>query len=221
MSHRSRILFLGVLVICGAIALSACGVAGNPGASGLGVWVEYSESDEIYAISAPALPSAFSYGRMWYGSPTTSTTYYVQDVGTTSYWYQLRWYSATSGYHYSTTWYGTMTIEREPGMPGGLLANGADGADRYYDWVLGWSGSTLTWGNSPRALDARSAAPASRSVAPAGQIPTALPIGDPALFDIGPATVTTISDGLYRITLREYGCTPRGSPASGSKTAAS
>jgi hypothetical protein len=201
--------FILVLVL-----LAGCGRDGVPGSSYLGVWMEYSDADEIYYMSCSALPNPYSYGLTWDGTPTTSTVYY-QAEGTWDYQYQLRWYDTYyTLYRYSAIWSGTMTISEEPGTDGGFpLRDGKDGVDRYYDWLLGWYGSTISYDTTQSASFA---APAQSGVqpfgmeAPAKSLEGTLQPPDPALYDIGPTRVITKSDGVHRITVTEYPYFPKG-----------
>jgi hypothetical protein len=197
--------------ILALVLLAGCGKDGIPGNSYLGVWMEYSVADEIYYMSCSALPTSFTYGLTWYGTPQTDTVYYKR-VGTWDYRYQLRWYDTS--YHYSVIWYGSLTISKDPGEEGGFLCmDGEDGVDRYYDWVLGWNGSTISYDKTQSAY---LAAPALNGVqlsvmeAPNKSLEGTPQPPDPALYDIGPTRVVTKSDGVYHITITEYPCSLKG-----------
>jgi hypothetical protein len=207
-SMRSLFFAWFILVL---MLLAGCGRDGIPGTSYLGVWMEYSQADEIYYMSCAALPNPYSYGWTWYGTPTTSTVYY-QAEGTWDYQYQLRWYDTS--YHYSAIWSGSMTISEEPGTDGGFpFRDGKDGVDRYYDWLLAWDGSTIAYAQtqsahsapSPRKGVQLSVMEASNKALEGVPQPP-----DPALYDIGPTRVITKSDGVHRITVTEYPCFPKG-----------
>jgi hypothetical protein len=206
-----------VVLLCVAVLalLSSCGKGGKDGTNYLGVWVEYSEADDIYYISCAALPSVFHYGLTWYGSPMSGygTTYYSETPGSFSYSYQLHWYTYSSGNHYSTTWYGTKTIGPvNAGQPGGFpFKAGADGADIHYNWVLGWNGSTISHDSVVPAQLGQSVAAPQPVTEVANDVSKGPPQPpDPALYEIGPTRTVSAIVGDYAITLTEYPYWPKG-----------
>jgi hypothetical protein len=219
-----RKLFWGLIpAMCIAVLvlMTSCGRDGRPGNAYLGVWVEYTQADQINYMACSFLPNPYYYGRASNGVPYTPPTYYGQYAGSYSFAYQVRYLDIYSVWQYSGLHTGTLTISVEPGQAGGLLTDGRDGADRYFDWVVGWYGSTI---NFDRAQSSNVVAPAS------GEMPVSVIQGtnpvltaslqppDPALYDIGPVREVSKSHGGYRFAIKEYTYSPKGSTVALPKT---
>lgn len=208
--HMKRRWYLCVLLAAMlALVLVGCGKDGLPGNAYLGVWVDYSEADAIYYMYTSVLPGTFHYGLEEYGVALTSTTYYLETPGTFYYEYALDYVLGSTEY-FSDYWYGYMTIAVNAGAKGGLFTDGANGKDRYYDWILGWYGSTLSYDRASSASKATGLAP----VAYSQQKPIEL---DSTLYTAGPVRTITKTDGPYTITLTERPYTLKGSLVSASK----
>jgi hypothetical protein len=202
-------LFVAVLVM-----LASCGKDGTPGTSSLGVWVNYDEADDIYAMSCSALPGYYHYGLVSGGYAITGNTYYPEPEGSWGFAYQLHWYSYYTGNHYSNIYTGTISIKVDPGTKGGFpFKDGVNGAVRKYNWLLGWSGSTIAYdrtGNADLAAPAQNELQLSAIEMRNRSIEgTPFPL-DPAKYDIGPTRTVTTSDGEYIITISEYPLTLKG-----------
>jgi hypothetical protein len=215
------VLCIAVLIAILAL-LSGCGKDGLPGNAYLGVWVDHVQADELWAISYAYLPPASSliYGFTNGLIPISYPAYYQQLAGTYYFQYQLRYWSVAGAWVYSPIVWGYLTIQQEPGTPGSFpFIDGANGADSFYDWVLGWTSSDIYISSSQSAKAAAAGGKASTAkITTASTQVTSTP-PDPALYDIGPKHVVTKSDGVRRITITEYSYTPKGTVAEPSKNA--
>lgn len=166
------------LVACGALAvtllIAGCGQAGEPGKSYLALdWVYTPE-----ALSFPAFPSTVTAGEYIRHSAGSYRGEYIAWDG--SYW--------SADYR----------IEVSPGEPGGLLLDGADGADMYFTMWLYSFGPSLYQDQSvaEAALAPAAALPArhSRVTQASG------PGGDP-LRSLKPAAQHTETRRKGRVTV--------------------
>ena len=106
---------VAILFIVFAVLMTVnCGKVGDPGSAYMALYCDYYLEDLYF----PAMPDYIYEG-----------TYYPHAEGTYYFAYLLYYY----GYYYCD---GTYTIGVEPGEEGGLLKDGADGADRFYDFYM-------------------------------------------------------------------------------------
>jgi hypothetical protein len=203
----------GILIASLFLVLSSCvffaGDDGDPGLAYIGTWVNYTEADDIYEISTDALPTSFYYGLVnSSGTVIAPTTYYEVAPGSYDFSYQLHYYINPT-HHYSPIISGSLTIAVNPGEPGKLFTDGANGADRYYDWILGWATSVIAYGNT--AAPKTTSAPAAQglNLQPA-QNGKALDLSN---YDVQGHSVETKNVGRFTITIDQYLYTPKGAVA--------
>lgn len=114
----------GVIWLALIILATACGVDGDPGHCFFSLdWEFYSEDYRVsyYEDNNPDVPES---------SKIDSEIYYDCYPGTYDFYYE----SEDPEFLYSYTGY--YTLYQNPGLPGGFLRDGPDGADTYLDLYL-------------------------------------------------------------------------------------
>jgi hypothetical protein len=124
-----------LIFLLSAALLSSCGHSGASGNAYAAV--DYSAGDSLALFNFQDFPSSFYVGDYYQMSAGTyELDYTIIDT------YGYYWPSTNQYYSYD------VDISVNPGQPGGLFYNGADGADIYYKCWLGLSGLSIETGGS-------------------------------------------------------------------------
>jgi hypothetical protein len=151
---RGATLALATVVAGLAVSLTGCSLmSGNPGADGK-VYIAYSWAvgPISFATDDPAF-TGLSY--------IINGAYRLSTPGTYNFAY-LAWDNST--------WQGYYTLTANRGQPGGFMADGADGADKYYELLCLSTGATLyTWSSAKSARGEAGAAATAAAAAMAAE----------------------------------------------------